>query len=128
VHRSTRRRFIAILALLSHLMAALFVHVPMAYASMSAAVAESAATTQPPCPEHMKMAHGAANAAQASDHANDHESGCKSGLCKCACAHAQGLALIPMLTPTLVAHSPAVSSYRVPLVPDGATSFFRPPI
>jgi hypothetical protein len=123
------------LALLSHLVTALFVHVPMAYASMTA-VAEPAVS--PPCPEHTKMHHGP-DAAQAGDEARssmsasststpDSESGCKSGPCKCPCAHAQALAFIPMLAPALVAHSPSVNSYRELLAPDCATSFFRPPI
>ena len=123
------------LALLSHLVTALFVHVPMAYASMSAA-AEPAVS--PPCPEHMKGHHGA-DATQASDDAHaamsasstlavDHAAGCKSGPCKCPCAHAQALAVIPTLAPALVAHTPSVSPYHEPLAPDCATSFFRPPI
>src|SRR5687767_8155172 len=106
----------------------------MAYASMSVAAAEPAATS-PPCPDHMKVMQGS-DTSRASDHAtasgastaSDHGSGCKSGLCKCACAHAQGLAVMPTLTPALALYSPAVSSYRVPLAPDCATSFFRPPI
>jgi hypothetical protein len=125
------------LALLSHLMTAFFVHVPMAYASMMpmpAAAAEPAASQ--PCPDHLNMSHGS-DAAQASDQgpasgasstATDHESGCKGGFCKCPCAHAQALTVMPMLTPTLVGHSPAISPYRVPLAPDCETSFFRPPI
>ena len=114
-------------------MTALFVHVPMAYASMMPAVAAEPAVS-PPCPDHMKMDHGS-TAAQANDQAPaggastaDHESGCKGGFCKCPCAHAQALTVPPMLTPTLVARSSSVSPYRVPLAPDCETSFFRPPI
>ena len=120
-------------------MTAFFVHVPMAYASMMPAAAAKPAASQP-CPDHMNMGHGS-DAAQANDQASaqapasgastpatDHESGCKGGFCKCPCAHAQALTVMPMLTPTLVAHSPAISPYRVPLAPDCETSFFRPPI
>ena len=123
------------LALLSHLVTAFFVHVPMAYAStITAATAEPAAS--PPCPDHMKMDHGSM-AAQASEQApasgassthDGQESGCKGGFCKCPCAHAQALTVPPMLTPTLVARSSSISPYRVPLAPDCETSFFRPPI
>ena len=137
------------LALLSHLMTALFVHVPMAYAGMSAGAVEPTAS-QPPCPEHMKMHQGsdarqtsgaarAGDETQASDgqrpaahafgaSAAGHESGCKSGPCKCPCAHAQALAFVPMMAPALVARAPSASPYSVPLAPDCATSFFRPPI
>src|SRR6185295_19653845 len=117
----------------------------MAYASMRAGVMESAtvavgqpaAPEQQPCPDHMKMAHGA-DAAPVSGASNtpassgvaatDHQADCKGGLCKCPCAHAQGLAVMPMLTPAFVSHSHVVSAYHVPLAPDCATSFFRPPI
>jgi len=151
VRLSIPRRFIVTFALLSHLLAALFVHVPMAYASMgsAAATAEPAGSEQP-CPDHMKMqmptghasdAAGVSNQAKASDandanspakasgaSSSDHSAGCKGGACKCHCAHAQALTIVPMLTPALVAHSPTLSLYRVPLAPDCATSFFRPPI
>lgn len=148
MHLSTPRRFIVTLALLSHLLAAFFVHVPMAYAGIGTATAgaESAASEQP-CPDHMKM-HAAAGhtsdansqtkatgATDASGHpkasnasTHDNSAGCKSGPCKCHCAHAQALTIVPMLTPALVAHPPTLSHYRVPLAPDCATSFFRPPI
>jgi hypothetical protein len=133
VHRSTRRRFIVALALLSHLVTAFFVHVPMAYASMVPAAAAEPAVS-PPCPDHMKMDHGSA-AAQASDQApasgasaTDHEAGCKGGFCKCPCAHAQALTVPPMPAPALVARSSSITHCRVTLAPDCETSFFRPPI
>ena len=129
--RSTRRRFIVALALLSHLMAALFVHVPMAYAStMPPAETETSA----PCPDHLNLNHeSAATSAADSSHsmpnhgASDHASGCKSGPCKCPCAHAQVTA-IPALGIPVLAHTESLSHYRLPLAPECETSFFRPPI
>jgi hypothetical protein len=129
---------IVALALLSHLATALLVHAPMAYASMSAAAAQPAAVAaEQPCPDHAKMAHGAAAvpvsdashmAASSAVAAADHHADCKGGLCKCPCAHAQALTVMPMLTPAFVSHSPVVSAHHDPLAPDCATSFFRPPI
>jgi hypothetical protein len=85
------------------------------------------------------MSHGAPDdsAAGAADSAkrfashpgsSDHESGCKSGFCKCPCAHAPAMGMMPTLAPSVPHHSRAEGRYRMRLAPECATVFFRPPI
>jgi hypothetical protein len=135
VHRSSRRRFIVLITLLSHLMAALLVHVPMAYAeAMPASPVEATAASSPPCHDHTQMGHGAAaptadlSHTMAHSDAQDHGSGCKSGLCKCPCAHAQPMVFSLSPGTPVVAHSSCQARYDVLVAPDRETAVFRPPI
>jgi hypothetical protein len=131
VRRFSTKSFILGFALLSYLMTATLVHIPMAYASEAIT---TEASGSPPCAahagmQHMSSADAAAVGAHQADHSGDpHPLGCKSGLCKCPCAHASAVESGTTQTLLIISHFASAGPEQTLLAPDCATPVFRPPI
>jgi hypothetical protein len=106
---SSFRRAIAYAVILCQLLAVTAFHIPAAHANTIAAPHSSTHCHEAP--------------------ANDDASGtCKSGLCKCPCAHLPALSLIITPIPSTTPHPPMALVYSAPAAPEYPTKFFRPPI
>jgi hypothetical protein len=116
---------VAVIALLCQLATA--AHVPMAHAHL----AGKAPAPLEHCAHHAQpdTAPGAERNTRSADHGGHagHPSSCCGGLCPCACAPALAIALTSPEVP-YTAHRPVTLLYRVPVMPQLDTVFFRPPI
>ena len=121
---SIRERLLIIALLLCKLVTAQFAFESMAMAANSSSVSPATMSAQP-CPEHE---HGQNQPAKTTHDESKNGGSCKSGACKCPCAHTPALAMTALIpsTPLLANREPAF--YAEPSPSSSATSFFRPPI
>ena len=125
VSRSVSHRVVAVIALLCQLATA--AHVPTAHAHPAGkAPAPLEHCAHPAQPD---VAPAAEHSTRSTDHAGHarHPGSCCGGLCPCACAPAAASAVTSPEAP-YTAHLPVTLLYRVPVMLQLDTVFFRPPI